>query len=241
LDNAATALVLEKKFKGLTPDEIISFASNEFGDKLMMTTAFGYSGIVLLSFVRKVLPELPIYFIDTRFHFEETMKLAEKINNEWDLNIQTISTRYSEQELQVKIGQKPYETDPDWCCHYRKVEPLLDIMSENTVWLNSTRQDQSVTRADTRSIEVDGRGHLKVSPLYNWSKDDCWTHIRKYDLPYNPLHDQYYPSIGCWPCTRPVDKGGSERSGRWAGFDKVECGLHLNGNHNRRIISSEKR
>ncbi|OIO63101.1 MAG: hypothetical protein AUJ47_06545 [Candidatus Marinimicrobia bacterium CG1_02_48_14] len=220
---------LEKTLERLDPREIISLAYQEFGEHLVMTTAFGYSGIVLLSYVKDTLPQLPVYFIDTRFHFEETLKLAEKLKSEWKLNLIYLSTGFTENELKDKLGPKPYKTNPDWCCHYRKVEPLLDAFSEETVWLNSTRRDQSHTRSKTRAIEIDGRGQLKVNPLFNWTKDDCWNHIRKYDLPYNPLHDQFYPSIGCWPCTHPVDEGGSERDGRWAGSEKVECGLHLNG------------
>ncbi len=214
---------------GKSPGEIIRIAREEFGQNLMMTTGFGYSGIILLSLVRDVYPEIPIYFIDTSFHFEETLKLRLKIMAEWGLNIQKVSSRRPETELTGLMGEKAYERDTDTCCYYRKVEPLLDILEEETVWLSATRRDQSTTRAQANVIDIDGRGHIKVNPLFNWTRDDCWTYIRKYDLPYNPLHDQSHPSIGCTHCTKPVDLGGDERSGRWIGLDKTECGLHITG------------
>ncbi|MCF7824330.1 MAG: phosphoadenylyl-sulfate reductase [Candidatus Marinimicrobia bacterium] len=213
--------------EGKGPGDIISIASQELGDRLMMTTAFGYSGIVLLSFVKDVAPNLPIYFIDTGFHFEETLKLRLKIMAEWNINIQRLASTRFKKDLDEILGREAYRTNPDLCCYHRKVEPLLNLMKEDTVWLSATRRDQSPTRVGTSVIEIDGRGQIKISPLFNWTSDDCWTYIRKYDLPYNPLHDQYYPSIGCYPCTNPVDEGGTERSGRWTGIDKIECGLHV--------------
>lgn len=182
-----------------------------------------------MSFIKDIIPDLPIYFIDTRFHFEETLKLAEKIKKEWKLNVIKISTQYSEEELRKIIGKEAYKINPDLCCNYRKVEPLLRILKTKSAWLSSIRRDQAVTREKIDVIEIDGRGFVKINPIYNWTGDQTWIYIRKYDLPYNPLHDQYYPSIGCRPCTSPVDKGGSERDGRWRGLPKVECGIHVNG------------
>lgn len=219
---------LKREFEKKSVPEIIIRAHEEFGDGLAMTTAFGYSGIVLMSFIKDIIPDLPIYFIDTRFHFEETLKLAEKIKKEWKLNIINISTRYSEEELEKIMGKEAYKTDSDLCCNYRKVEPLLRVLKTKSAWLSSIRRDQAVTREKIDVIEIDGRGFVKINPLYNWTRDQTWMYIRKYDLPYNSLHDQYYPSIGCKPCTSPVDKGGSERDGRWRGMPKVECGIHVN-------------
>jgi phosphoadenosine phosphosulfate reductase len=217
---------LKRELENKTVTEIIVRAHEEFGDKLAMTTAFGYSGIVLMSFVKDIVPELPIYFIDTRFHFEETLKLAEKIKKEWKLNIIYISTTYTEEELEKIIGKEAYKTDPDLCCQYRKVEPLLRVLKTKDAWLSAIRRDQARTRESITVIEIDNRGSIKINPLYNWTRDQTWMYIRKYDLPYNPLHDQYYPSVGCKPCTSPVDKGGDERDGRWRGMPKVECGIH---------------
>ncbi len=219
-------IALRKEFESLSIPGILLRAKKEFGGSLAMTTAFGYTGIVLMHFVKDIIPDIPIYFIDTRFHFEETIKLAKKIKKEWNININTISSKYSEKELETILGKEPYKTNPDLCCKYRKVEPLLQTLKEKNAWLSSIRRDQSKTRADIEVIEVDGRGTIKINPLYNWTRDEIWMYIRKYDLPYNPLHDQYYPSIGCRPCTKPVDKGGNERDGRWADIEKTECGIH---------------
>ena len=217
---------LKGELKNKSVAEIILIAHEKFGDKLAMTTAFGYSGIVLMSFVKDIVPELPIYFIDTRYHFEETLKLAEKIKKEWKLNIIYLSTKYTEKELEKIIGKETYKTNPDLCCQYRKVEPLLSVLKTKDAWLSAIRRDQSRTRESIDVVEIDNRGIIKINPLYNWTKFQTWMYIRKYDLPYNPLHDQYYPSVGCKPCTSPVDKGGDERDGRWRNMPKEECGIH---------------
>lgn len=218
---------LRRKIKKKNVPEILLRSKEEFGNGLAMTTAFGYSGIVLMSFVKDVIPELPIYFIDTRLHFEETLKLADKIKKEWKLNIIFLYPHYTEEELEKMIGKEAYKTNPDLCCHYRKVEPLLQVLKTKSAWISSIRRDQSRTRAKIEVIEIDSRGNIKINPLYNWTGEQTWMYIRKYDLPYNPLHDQYYPSIGCKPCTLPVDKGGDERDGRWRGMQKTECGIHI--------------
>jgi len=217
---------LKGELKNKSVAEIILIAHEKFGDKLAMTTAFGYSGIVLMSFVKDIVPELPIYFIDTRYHFEETLKLAEKLKKEWKLNIIYISTKYTEEELEKIIGKETYKTNPDLCCQYRKVEPLLWVLKTKDAWLSAIRRDQTRTRESINVVEIDKRGIIKINPLNNWTRDQTWMYIRKYDLPYNPLHDQYYPSVGCKPCTSPVDKGGDERDGRWRGMLKEECGIH---------------
>jgi phosphoadenosine phosphosulfate reductase len=223
---------LKIEFEKLDVPEIIARSHDEFGDKLAMTTAFGYSGIVLMNFVKDIIPDLPIYFIDTRMHFEETLKLAEKIKKDWELNIIYISTQYNEKELEKILGKEAYRKKPDLCCQYRKVEPLLRILKSKDAWLSSIRRDQAVTREFIEVIEIDARDSVKINPLYNWTRDQTWMYIRKYDLPYNPLHDQFYPSVGCKPCTSPVDKGGSERDGRWRGMPKVECGIHAHNKKN---------
>jgi phosphoadenosine phosphosulfate reductase len=224
---------LKSELENKNIKEIVARAYQEFGDRLAMTTAFGYSGIVLMSIVKDIIPDIPIYFIDTRMHFEETLKLAEKLKKEWKLNIIYISSQYTEKELEILIGKDAYKIKPDLCCQYRKVEPLLRILKTKDAWLSSIRRDQAVTREFIDVIEIDARGVVKINPMYNWTKDQTWMYIRKYDLPYNPLHDQFYPSVGCKPCTSPVDKGGNERDGRWRGMPKVECGIHSFNNKNK--------
>jgi phosphoadenosine phosphosulfate reductase len=218
-------LELREEFEKLNPREILTRAKEEFGDKLMMTSSFGPGGIVLMSILKDIVPDIPIYFIDTRFHFKETLDLVEKIKELWDLNIITISTKYSEGELEEIIGKDSYKNNIDECCQYRKVKPLLKIINPDSVWITSVRRDQAQLPSRRHVIVFDGRGTLKVNPLCFWTKKQVWKYITDNNLPYNPLHDHNYPSIGCRPCTEPVNDG-DERDGRWKGTNKVECGLH---------------
>ncbi len=218
---------LKKRFEDKGVSEIIQESYNEFGDELAMTTAFGYSGIVLMSFVREIAPDLAIYFIDTRKHFDETIDLMNRIRDGWELNITSLYPYFPEETLEGIIGRDAVRDNPDLCCHYRKVEPLLRILGTKRAWLSAVRRDQSRTRSAIEVVEIDGRGTIKISPLWNWTSDQAWEYIRKNDLPYNALCDQNYPSIGCKPCTEPVEAGGDERDGRWKSMSKLECGIHV--------------
>lgn len=217
---------LKKEFIDRDVSEIIYLSFEEFGEDLAMTTAFGYSGILLMSFIKETVPDLPIYFIDTRFHFKETIDLMNKIKNEWKLNIHHLYPNFREEELNRIIGKKTYTTNPDICCHYRKVMPLLKILESKSAWLSAIRRDQFRTRAKIEVIEIDSRGMIKINPMWNWSKDKVWFYIKKHNFPYNPLHDKNFPSIGCKPCTSPIKEGDDERKGRWKGLEKKECGIH---------------
>ena len=108
----------------------------------------------------------------------------------------------------------------------------MEVLKDYKAWLSAIRRDQAASRENIDLVEFDERGFVKINPLYNWTRDQTWMHIRKYDLPYNPLYDQFYPSIGCKPCTSPVDKGGNERDGRWRGMPKTECGIHIDNDEN---------
>lgn len=228
--------VIDKKFlaeanKNLSNEEIntiLKWTKETFGkDDVAMTTAFGYSGLVLLHHVLDIMPDLNVYFIDTGFHFQETLDFCEKITDEWNLNLEIIKPDITNQELIKKLGPRPYKENPDLCCHYCKVEPLLRILKKHTAWLSGIRRDQSITRAGIEVIDLDGRGKIKISPMAHWTKKQTWNYIKDFELPYHPLHDEGYPSIGCEPCTMPVGKGGDERDGRWPFMQKLECGIHL--------------
>lgn len=203
----------------ISVNDILSWANDDFGDGLAMTTAFGYSGIVLLSFVKETIPDLPIYFIDTGKHFKETITFMEKLKKEWNLNIIVISSN---------CPNDITENNHDVCCSCRKVRPLFRVLKTKDAWLSAIRKDQTINRSKIEMLEFDIRGIIKINPLYNWSKDDVWKYIHKLDLPYNPLYDRGYLSIGCEPCTSIVDEGSNERDGRWRCIDKEECGIHIN-------------
>ena len=207
---------------------ILTWAKDTFGmNEISMTTAFGYSGIVLLHHVIAIMPRIQLYFIDTGFHFQETLEFCDFIQKKWDLNLTILHPELTRDALTQKLGDQPYETNPDLCCHYCKVEPLLNVLPNHLIWLSGLRRDQSRTRAEIEIIEVDGRGKIKLSPLAFWSREQTWDYIKDHGLPYHPLYDQGYPSIGCEPCTVPVDEGGDERDGRWPFMQKMECGIHL--------------
>ena len=206
---------------------ILKWAKKKFGDGLAMTTAFGYSGLVLLHHALQIMPRINIYFIDTGYHFPETIEFCNRIAKEWNLNLEVLKPAISKKQLEKRIGKAPYKKNPDLCYHYCKVEPLLRVIHEKAAWLSGLRKDQSITRADIEVIELDGRGVIKVSPLANWTREQTWDYIRKHNIPTHPLHEKGYPSIGCEPCTSSVKEGGDERDGRWPFMQKVECGIHL--------------
>lgn len=191
-----------------------------------MTTALGYSGMVMLDHVRRLWPTLNLYFIDTRLHFPETLELLDLLRNDWGLSIEVIETVRTEREIEERIGVRAFEQDPDSCCWIRKVEPLMEILPRHTIWLHALRRDQSPSRAGIRMMMRDSSGVIKGYPIADWTKEQCWDYLRKREVPYNSLHDQSYPSVGCTHCTTPVQAGGDEREGRWVSFPKTECGLH---------------
>ena len=206
---------------------ILEWSLDTFQDDIGMTTAFGTSGLVLLHHALQIMPDIKIFFIDTGFHFRETLEFSERISNEWNLNLEVVESMTSLEEVVKKVGAEPWRVNADLCCHYRKVEPLLRFIHTRKAWLHGLRKDQSIMRAAMEVIELDGRGVLKISPLIMWTGEHVWDYIHKHNIPYHPLHDQNYPSIGCEPCTLPVEKGGSERDGRWPFMQKMECGIHL--------------
>jgi len=210
------------------PDKIITWAIQFFKKDIAMTSALGYSGVVMLHRIIQFFPQIPIYFIDTGYHYKELIEYVEFLKKEWDLNLIYIKPHISKKAQEKLVGREPYKSSPDLCCHYNKVEPLLTILNNHSAWISAIRQDQSTTRSKLRAIEVDGRGTIKVSPLYMWSKKEVLEYIDKHKLPINPMHEQSYWSIGCEPCTRPISVDEKERDGRWPFMQKLECGIHLN-------------
>jgi len=216
---------INKNLSKKNVEEILLFLKKSFSE-IAVLTAFGYSGIVLLDFIKKIIPATSIIFIDTRRHFPETLKLKDYYLNEIGLNIRSIQTHLSEVEIMAKYGKNLEKRSPDLCCSIRKVNPLLKILPEKVIWISALRKDQSSSRANLQFIEKDGRGTIKIYPLINWSKNDVWKYIRSKNLKYNVLHDKNYPSVGCFCCTTKVNDGEAERSGRWTSIPKFECGIH---------------
>ena len=207
--------------RGADPETTLRWAVDTFPGKAALTVSFGGGGVVLAHLISRIDRSVPVIFLDTRFHFRETYEFKQQFADQYGLNLVELTPLTDPGPL--------YKTDPDRCCFIRKVEPLERAIVGVDAWISAVRQDQSDSRAATEVLEyheVGGRPIVKVFPLAHWSRADVWRYIRENGVPYHPLLDQGYTSIGCWPCTRPTRPGEAERGGRWSGTGKLECGLH---------------
>ena len=205
---------------------LIPWAYDLLGDGLMMSTAFGKSGMCILHIIKELKLEIPIYFVDTSFHFAETLRFVDTLRDEWKVNLIVERPELYGIDFIRKHGEKLYETDPDFCCQKNKVEPFAKLIKRYEGWITGVRRDQSSTRATAEPIEILEGGKLKVQPLAYWTLMDVNTYITENKIPLHPLFSQGYTSIGCAPCTRPNTDSTNERAGRWSGTAKTECGLH---------------
>jgi phosphoadenosine phosphosulfate reductase len=192
----------------------------------MMSTAFGKSGMVILHLVREVAPNLPIYFLNTGFHFAETLAYAEELRKKWNLNLILKLPKVHGDAFTKEYGERLYQVDPDLCCHKNKVEPFDEILQEHQGWITGVRRDQGQSRAQAEPLELLEGGMLKIQPLVTWKLEDVQKYVSEHDIPLHPLFADGFTSIGCEPCTKRPLVPGDERSGRWAGIAKKECGLH---------------
>jgi phosphoadenosine phosphosulfate reductase len=221
LDEAADRLA------GAHPHEILSWAVETYFPRLTMATAFGPEGCVILHMLAEINPKVRVFNLDTGYQFPETLELRERIAERYGIEVELVRASSNVAEYEAANGGPVYATDPDRCCHDRKLVPLRRAVEGYEAWISAIRADQSSHRAQARVVGWDAKFDLvKVNPLLNWTKRDVWAFVVTNKVPYNPLHDQGYPSIGCWPCTRAVKPGDDERAGRWAGQAKTECGLH---------------
>ena len=193
-----------------------------------LSTAFGPGGIVLLDMIQRRALDVRVHFLDTGFHFPETLDLVRRWQ-ERGVDIEIVKPELS--PLKALATSRLYASDPDRCCHLRKVVPNARALKDADIWITSLRRDQHASREQTPIEQVvtlpDGHELTKVSPLAAWTREQVWERIREANLPYNPLHDRGFPSVGCAPCTAAVGHGAAERDGRWVGLAKTECGLHL--------------
>ncbi|GER66883.1 phosphoadenosine phosphosulfate reductase [Weizmannia acidilactici] len=207
--------------------EVLQWAYRIYGKSVVYACSFGAEGIVLIDLISKVRKDADIVFLDTDLHFPQTYDLIEKVKKKYpDLNIRMKKPSLTLDEQAAQYGSALWKRDPDQCCYLRKVKPLEETLQGAAAWISGLRREQSPTRRNTNFVNRDERFHsIKICPLIYWTWDDVWQYIRSNVLPYNELHDQGYPSIGCFPCTRAVGNG-DPREGRWVGFNKTECGLH---------------
>lgn len=213
-----------------TTEEVLAWAYSTYGDRVAMSTAFGPSGVVLMHLASRINPGAKVFFVDTGYHFEQTLQMVERIDQHLAVDIEVVRPQLTVEAQALVHGDRLHVVDPDRCCAMRKVEPTQRILADLDAWMTALRRDQGPSRANTPVVDVrpqpDGRILAKIAPLATWTRKDVWRHISAHGLPYNPLHDEGYGSVGCQPCTQPSTDASDERSGRWTGRGKTECGLH---------------
>lgn len=213
-----------------TPQEVLAWAAQRFHPRLLMATAFGAEGCCIIHMLAEIQPLTTVINIDTGYQFAETLDLRERLAARYGIVVEYVRPELSVPEYETEHGGPLHPHRPDQCCHDRKILPLRRAVRELAplAWISAIRKDQTADRGKADVVQWDAKFNLtKVNPLLNWTKRDVWGFVHKHEVPYNVLHDRDYPSIGCWPCTRPVAAGEDDRAGRWAGKVKKECGLHV--------------
>ncbi|MDA0659682.1 MAG: phosphoadenylyl-sulfate reductase [Planctomycetota bacterium] len=216
-----------QELEGASPTEILRWAAGRYAPGLTMGTAFGPEGMCLIHMLAQVAPQTIIFNLETGYQFPETLALVERVHERYGIAIQLERPEQTVEEYEKIHGGPLYKINPDQCCMDRKLRVLERVAKGKSAWISAIRRDQSPDRSVASIVGWDKKfGLVKVNPLVNWTKQDVWKLITQENIPYNPLHDQGYTSIGCWPCTRSVLFGEDERAGRWSGTAKTECGLH---------------
>jgi phosphoadenosine phosphosulfate reductase len=211
-----------------TPQEVLGWAVEVFHPRLTMATAFGAEGCCLIHMLTEIEASVHVFNLETGYQFPETLEVRERIKERYGIEVELVRPELTVAEYEADHGGPLYRIRPDQCCYDRKILPLRRTLVGRDAWISAIRRDQTAHRAAAGIVQWDTKFNLvKVNPLLNWNKEDVWAFIAKHEIPYNKLHDEGYPSIGCWPCTQPVRDGEDDRAGRWAGTLKKECGLHV--------------
>ena len=211
----------------LGAEDLLRWAFTAFGSHVEIASAFGAEGVVLIDIASRIQSPVRVFTLDTDFLFPETYELMRRLERKYALTIERIHSGLTPQMQEDFYGTALWNRDPDTCCNLRKIEPLRKKLSTLQAWITSIRRDQTTARANAKKVGWDEQFHLvKINPLADWTSAQIWQYIHDHQVPYNPLHDQNYPSIGCTHCTRAVLAGEDARAGRWSGFAKTECGLH---------------
>ncbi len=217
-----------RDLEGSPPDDILRWALDTYRPRITLACSFGgVSGMVLLDMVMALDASVPVFYLDTGFLFPETYALAERAAARYGISPRPLRPALTPLQQAAAHGDALWTRDPDRCCALRKVAPQREALCGMDAWITGLRRDQAATRRATPVVQWDSKFGLdKVNPLVGWDERAVWRYVADHDVPYNPLHDQGYPSVGCTHCTRPVAAGEDPRAGRWADFAKTECGLH---------------
>lgn len=213
--------------EGASPDVVLRWAAAEFGDEVALATGFGAEGCVLIDVLARAGLDLRVFYLDTDLLFPETYDLVERLRKRYGLRFERRATPLKLAAQTELYGERLWERDPEECCRLRKVEPLREMLAGLRAWVTAIRREQTPARAGASVVEHDAKfGLFKINPLAAWSAREVWDYVLKQEVPYNPLHDLNYASVGCVPCTTPVRIGEDPRAGRWRGTSRTECGLH---------------
>jgi phosphoadenosine phosphosulfate reductase len=217
-------------FEKASAEEILRWAISHFGSGLCMQTSFQLGGMVLIDMLAKIDRSVPVLFVDTTFHFKETLEFCDSVAKKYQINLQLLKPAI-DRETFVKVygNDSLYERNPTECCRVNKVEPMEDAMKNYSATVISLRRDSSLDRAKIAIVDQRLDGLVRIHPLANWTREQTKEYLKQHNVPVHPLHDKGYKTIGCSPtcCTVPVGENAPERAGRWTGTGKSECGLHL--------------
>jgi phosphoadenosine phosphosulfate reductase len=215
------------RFENASTAEILQWAWDTFGPQVAASSSFQTQSLPLLHLIAQICPTMPVIFLDTGFHFPETLAYRDELQARLGLNVIIARPVIEKSQLITTYGEGLYRCDPDLCCYINKVEPMRRALTGFEAWISGVRRDQTNHRQSLTVLESQPNGPLKIYPMLNWTRAQVQAYIDRHQLPPHPLTTAGYRSIGCVPCTRPVLPGADERSGRWTGNDKKECGLHL--------------
>jgi phosphoadenosine phosphosulfate reductase len=226
-----TLAELNERFESAAPQEIVRWALEGSGlERVAIASAFQAEGTCVMHMASLIRPDVPILFLETGFHFAETLAFKEQLMDLLGLSVVDLVGEHTVESQEAAYGRRLYERDPTLCCDINKVRPMFEALRGLDAWITAFRRDSSPTRAGAPIVQQyelePGRFIVKVNPVVNWTRRDTWDYLQANDLPHNPLYDFGYASIGCAPCTRAHFNGEPERAGRWAGFSKWECGIH---------------
>ena len=214
------------ELEGLSAEATIAWAIETFHPRLRFACSFQKTSSVTVDIVSKLVPDPNFFYLDTDVLFEETYTTRDALSAKYGIEFQRFSGISLEQQANL-YGDNLWSRQPDACCGIRKVEPMREALTGVDCWVSGIRREDSRTRAGAAKFGWDKRfGLWKLNPLADWTEADVWDYLNEHQVPYNPLHDAGYPSIGCTHCTRPPGADGHSRSGRWADAHKTECGLH---------------
>lgn len=218
----------KEEYESLDATGRIERALSEY-DEVVVASSFGLEDVAILDMAyEKIGARPPVVFLDTLYHFEETLELVERFEDEYGLDLRVYKPEHeTREEFEREHGERLWESDVEKFHELTKLRQIDEALEGRDAWITGVRRQQAETRANADAIEWDeAHGLVKVNPLVDWSRDDVWEYVEENDVPYNPLHDEGYPSIGDEPLTQPVGEGDNERAGRWSDSEKTECGLH---------------